>query len=142
MPALAMAEAAASTIRSETQQTIEVRSLSLHSVKHQTERLSRYLSPDEFERASRFHFQADHDRYVAARAVLRLQIGAILNRDPRTLLFEYTSYGKPYIADSGIEFNLSQVIGTIQHPHVIVLIHGQPRDSSHLPFVRQGFGPL
>src|SRR6476469_6128001 len=85
MPALAMAEAAASTNRSETQQTIQVRSLSLHSIAHQTERLSRYLCPDELERACRFHFQADHDRYVVARAVLRLQIGAFLNRDPKTL---------------------------------------------------------
>jgi 4'-phosphopantetheinyl transferase len=107
MPALATAEATASTIRSEMKQTVQVRSLSLHSIKHQTERLSRYLCPDELERAGRFHFQADHDRYVAARAVLRLQLGAFLNCDQRALVFEYTSYGKPFIAGAGIEFNLS-----------------------------------
>lgn len=107
MPALAMAEAEASTSRMETKQIIEVRSLSLHWSKQQTGSLSRYLSADELERAGRFHFQADHDRYVAARAVLRLQLGAFLKCDPRALLFEYTSYGKPFIAGAGIEFNLS-----------------------------------
>jgi 4'-phosphopantetheinyl transferase len=126
MPALAMAEAAASTIRSQTKQTIQVRSLSLRSILHETARLARYLSPDELERAAGFHFQADHDRYVVARAASRLQISAFLKRDPRTLLFAYTSYGKPYIANSGIEFNLSHsgdwvVFAFAQSPNAIKL---------------------
>jgi 4'-phosphopantetheinyl transferase len=90
-----------------TKDTIQVRSLSLLSCKHQIEQLARYLCPDEREKAARFHFQPDHDRYVAARGLLRLQLGAFLNRDPKTLLFEYTSYGKPFIKNCGIEFNLS-----------------------------------
>jgi 4'-phosphopantetheinyl transferase len=107
MPCLEMAEAAASTNRTETRQTIEVCSLSLLASKQHAEHLSRYLSLCELERAGRFHLKADHDRYVAARSVLRLQLGAFLNCDPMTLLFEYTSYGKPLVANSGIEFNLS-----------------------------------
>ena len=88
-------------------ETIHVRSLSLLSCKQQIEQLARYLCPDEREQAARFHFQPDHDRYVAARALLRLQLGALLHRDAKTLLFEYTSYGKPFIKNCGIEFNLS-----------------------------------
>ena len=88
-------------------ETIHVRSLSLLSCKHQIEQLARYLCPDEREKAARFHFQADRDRYIAAHALLRLQLGALLHRYPKTLLFEYTSYGKPFIGNFGIEFNLS-----------------------------------
>ena len=42
----------------------------------------------------------------------------------------------------GIELNFAQVVGTIEHPHVVVLIHGQPCDAAHLPFVRQRLGPV
>lgn len=86
---------------------IEVRSLCLLSCQSETERLLRYLSPSERERADRFHFQADYDRYVAARAALRSQLGAYLDCEPGSLSFQYTSYGKPFIANCGIEFNLS-----------------------------------
>jgi 4'-phosphopantetheinyl transferase len=87
--------------------TIEVRSLCLLSCQGETERLTRYLSPSERERAERFHFQADYDRYVAARAARRSQLGAFLDCEPGSLSFQYTSYGKPFIANCGVEFNLS-----------------------------------
>ena len=87
--------------------TIEVRSLRLLSCQGETERLTRYLSASERERADRFHFQADYDRYVAARAALRSQLGAFLDCDPGSLSFQYTSHGKPFIENCGIEFNLS-----------------------------------
>jgi hypothetical protein len=41
------------------------------------------MCASERERAARFHFQADYDRYVAARAALRLQISAFLDCDPK-----------------------------------------------------------
>ena len=86
---------------------IEVRSLCLLSCQGETERLIRYLCASERERADRFHFQADYDRYVVARAALRSQLGAFLDCDPGSLSFQYTRYGKPFIANRGIEFNLS-----------------------------------
>jgi 4'-phosphopantetheinyl transferase len=87
--------------------TIEVCSLSLLSCKGETERLAQYLCASERERADRFHFQADYDRYVTARASLRLQLGAFLDCDPKSLLFQYTSHGKPFIEKCEIEFNVS-----------------------------------
>ncbi len=108
MPAMMFAEAAhASANRTITENTIHVRSLSLLACKGETNRLARYLSASELERAARFHFQADYDRYIAARACLRLQLGAFLDRNPTSLLFQYTSFGKPFIENCGIEFNLS-----------------------------------
>jgi 4'-phosphopantetheinyl transferase len=90
-----------------TARAIEVRSLCLLSCQGETERLTQYLCASEQARAARFHFQGDHDRYVAARAALRLQLGALLDCDPKSLLLQYTSYGKPFIENCGIEFNLS-----------------------------------
>ncbi|HKD82306.1 MAG TPA: 4'-phosphopantetheinyl transferase superfamily protein [Candidatus Angelobacter sp.] len=103
-----MAEAArASENRTSTHDTVEVRSLCLLSCQHRTEQLAQYLCASEQEKAARFHFRADYDRYVAARAFLRLQLGAFLDCDPESLLFQYTSHGKPYIENCGIEFNIS-----------------------------------
>jgi 4'-phosphopantetheinyl transferase len=97
----------ASANRPSTKDTIEVQSLCLLSCKGETERLARYLCASERERADRFQFRADYDRYVIARAALRLQLGAFLDCDPKSLLFQYTSHGKPFIERCGIEFNLS-----------------------------------
>lgn len=103
-----MAEAArASENRTSTQDTIEVRSLCLLSCRHRTEQLAQYLCTSELEKAARFHFRADYDRYVAARAFLRLQLAAFLRCDPESLRFQYTSHGKPYIENCAIEFNIS-----------------------------------
>jgi 4'-phosphopantetheinyl transferase len=108
MPAMAMAGVApASENRTSTKDTVEVRSLCLLSCKDGTERLAEYLCASERERAGRFHFRADYDRYVAAHAALRLQLGALLDRDPKSLLIQTTSYGKPFIEGCGLEFNLS-----------------------------------
>jgi 4'-phosphopantetheinyl transferase len=108
MPNMAMAEApTASTKRIDAKATIDVRSLNLLSCKGQTERLMRYLCPSERQRASRFHYRVDYERYVAARAALRLQLGDFLDRDPNSLTFKYTSHDKPFVEDCAIEFNLS-----------------------------------
>jgi 4'-phosphopantetheinyl transferase len=103
MTSAARANASAKIARN----TIEVRSLCLLSCRRETERLARNLCASERARADRFHFQADYDRYIAARAVLRSQLGAFLDRDPGSLSFQYTSHGKPFIENCGIEFNLS-----------------------------------
>lgn len=108
MPGTAVERAAqAVTNRASAKHTIELRSLCLLSCQGETERLARYLCARERERAERFHFQADYERYVAARAALRLQLGALLGCDPKSLLFQYTSYDKPILEKCGIEFNLS-----------------------------------
>ncbi len=108
MPGIALERAAQAAIdRAIAKDTIELRSLSLLSCRGETERLAEYLCPGERERAARFHFLADYERYVAARAALRLQLGAFLGCDPKSLSFQYTSYDKPILERCGIEFNLS-----------------------------------
>jgi 4'-phosphopantetheinyl transferase len=65
------------------------------------------LSPEERQRASRFHFARDRDRWVAARVHLRRILGEVTGTPPRDLRFCYSNYGKPALVGSSVRFNLS-----------------------------------
>ena len=69
------------------------------------------LSADEKNRADRFHFPKDKNRFVVARGLLRELIGAYLQQAPSRLEFSYAEYGKPSLAaentSNGLCFNLS-----------------------------------
>lgn len=68
------------------------------------------LSPDEHERAGRYHFEQDSNRFVAARAILRILISGYSGQDPRTISFKYNRYGKPMLesgAWNDLVFNVS-----------------------------------
>jgi 4'-phosphopantetheinyl transferase len=58
-------------------------------------KLRQILSPDERERADRFHFEADRRRCVIGRGYLRLLLGEILDLPANKLEFEYDEFGKP-----------------------------------------------
>jgi 4'-phosphopantetheinyl transferase len=92
---------------------------SLDRPAEQVYNLSRHLSPDESDRASRFRFQTDRDRFVVARGTLRAVLGGYLNLKPRELRFNYSAYGKPSIepgaGSQAISFNLS-------HSHELALL--------------------
>ena len=68
------------------------------------------LSEDEIDRANRFHFERDRDRFAAARGILRRLVARYLDRDPSLLRLTYNENGKPALAGSdagAVEFNLS-----------------------------------
>lgn len=58
------------------------------------------LTPDELERAARFRFDRDRNRYIVCRGTLRELLGV------RTR-FVYGLYGKPRLEDSATRFNVS-----------------------------------
>jgi len=70
---------------------------------------------DERSRAARFYFRRDRERFIVARAILRVILGRYLNRAPESLSFSYGSHGKPALASkSGAEpicFNTSHSQG-------------------------------
>ncbi len=76
------------------------------------------LTGDERERAGRFHFQRDSSAFAISRGLLRTLAGRYLDAPPERLRFDYTPYGKPYLAGqfagSPLRFNLS-------HAHELVL---------------------
>lgn len=68
------------------------------------------LSPDEQERANRFYFPKDRDRYVIARGILRSILSRYMDLPPQDLQFRYSPTGKPFLAyssDLPLCFNLS-----------------------------------
>lgn len=73
--------------------------------------LSRTLSADELERAGRFRFMRDRDRFIAARAALRAILARYLGLDAASLVFTYGPQGKPALGgpagDVDMDFNLT-----------------------------------
>ncbi len=72
-------------------------------------RLEQNLSADERERASRFRFARDRDRFIGARGLLREILALYLNASPGRLSFGYSAHGKPFLAGehSTFRFNVS-----------------------------------
>jgi 4'-phosphopantetheinyl transferase len=85
--------------------------IDLDSIRSDEARWQEVLSPDEKERASRFHFASDRQRFVAARSLLRTILASYLITDPKELRFSYSKKEKPSLgpayADSEITFNVS-----------------------------------
>jgi 4'-phosphopantetheinyl transferase len=83
----------------------------LEAIRSAESRWREVLSSDELQRASRFHFEGDRQRYVAARSLLRRILAAYLSLTPQELRFVYSDKEKPSLAlahaGSGIKFNLS-----------------------------------
>jgi len=69
------------------------------------------LSDAERQRASRFLFDRDRDRFIVGRARLRQLLAARLGTRPESVELVYGAHGKPalarWFADSDLRFNLS-----------------------------------
>ena len=77
--------------------------------------LALLLSPQESARASRFRFEKDRRRFIAAHGILRCMLGHYLGAEPDDVMFCHGPAGKPELAaphaDRGICFNLSHSHG-------------------------------
>jgi 4'-phosphopantetheinyl transferase len=73
--------------------------------------LQGYLSAEEKERAARFHFDRDRNRFVIARCTLRNILACYLQQRPSELQIQYGEQGKPALvpdsAGRSLSFNLS-----------------------------------
>jgi 4'-phosphopantetheinyl transferase len=69
------------------------------------------LSEPERDRANRFYFSPDRDRFVVCRGLLRHFIAEYLHMKPALITFQCKPYGKPYLAgesnESDLRFNIS-----------------------------------
>ncbi|HWS86523.1 MAG TPA: 4'-phosphopantetheinyl transferase superfamily protein [Pyrinomonadaceae bacterium] len=99
------------------------------------------LTPDERERAARFHFRKDREHFIVARGVLRDILGGYLDTPPALIRFSYNQYGKPALAQAGdaeaLRFNLS-------HAHEVALYaFARGRDLGlDVEFMRDDFASL
>ncbi len=84
------------------------------------------LSIDEQQRADRFRFERDRNRFIAGRGILRSILASYLKIEASQLCFRYGATGKPALENPlnniGLEFNLSHsqdlmlCAVTLQHP--------------------------
>jgi 4'-phosphopantetheinyl transferase len=85
--------------------------IDLEAVGADESRWQKLLSSDELERASRFHFPRDRQRFVASRALLRTILAGYLATDPGSLIFSYSNKEKPSLgpahAGDNVAFNIS-----------------------------------
>jgi 4'-phosphopantetheinyl transferase len=76
-----------------------------------TQSFLRILTLDERSRAESFYFQRDRDRFIIARACLRVILSRYLRITPGKLRFCYGPYGKPALfgiqGERALRFNLS-----------------------------------
>ncbi len=73
--------------------------------------LKHVLSPDECDRARRFHFEKDRRHWIAAHGILRFLLGRYLDFEANELQFVTNDYGKPSLVqpphEAHLHFNLS-----------------------------------
>jgi 4'-phosphopantetheinyl transferase len=74
------------------------------------------LAADEIDRANRFHFHKDRERFVAGRGMLRMILSSYVGVPPGEIIFTYGSRGKPglqpQVGRPAIQFNLAHSHGT------------------------------
>ena len=87
--------------------SIEIWSIHLPGQRHDIAQCRDLLNPEERERASKFRKPGDTDGFILCRGLLRRILADCLNSDPRTLQFSRNAQGKPFLENSGLEFNLS-----------------------------------
>src|ERR1043165_1474200 len=92
---------------------VDVWGLNLDQPESPFEELESLLSADEIARASRFRFDRDRLRFIAARGLLRRVLARYCERDAAQLAFSYSPHGKPALQSNAhhIRFNLSHSDG-------------------------------
>jgi 4'-phosphopantetheinyl transferase len=69
------------------------------------------LAREEQERAERFHFDRDRNRFIAGRGFLRAVLSRYLREPPEEIAFVYGPFGKPSLAAAfamaDLQFNLA-----------------------------------
>jgi len=83
------------------------------------------LSEDEQNRANRFYFLRDKNRFVAARGMLREILSFYLGGKPNTIQFQYSRYGKPSLHPNFYEYisplQSSEINFNLTHSNAIAL---------------------
>lgn len=85
--------------------------ISLDRPREEVAALARTLSSEEIARARRFGTDPLRERWIAGRATLRALLGRILGIAPEAVRLERGRRGRPQLAQSTIDFNVSHTRG-------------------------------
>lgn len=97
---------------------VQIWSATLDVAERKIKKWELYLSPDEIQRAYRFHFAKDQNHFIIARGVLRKILSYYTGKQPYEIGFEYNKYGKPFIGHDfdGVPFRFN-----LSHSHGLCL---------------------
>lgn len=117
-------------------QFIELWWATLQDLAAHRERLERLLDPVEQQRAQRFRFAHDRERFVLGHGALRHVIGSALGEKAGALRFMRGPFGKPSIDGPPVHFNFSDtkdaiLIGLCNEHDIGVDIETMARDVDH-----------
>jgi 4'-phosphopantetheinyl transferase len=84
-----------------------------------TKRVERWLSLDERQRAQRFRFDRDRNRFIVRRAVLRMLLGEYLESPAGDIAFVYRALGKPALAPA---FDRHRLSFNASHSHDLAVV--------------------
>lgn len=65
------------------------------------------LSEEEKTRANRFYFERDKNNFTISRGLTRLILAKYLDINPKQIIFSQNSFGKLYLENKKLKFNLS-----------------------------------
>ncbi len=68
------------------------------------------LNQDEIERANKFRIKNKYKSYITTRIILKLLLQYYTNKKQHTIHLYKNSYGKPYVKDSNLYFNISHTV--------------------------------
>jgi len=86
---------------------IDVHTLDLDRPDLDLNRLYALLDDEELERSRQFHSDQLRRRYIARRGQLRELLSRYTDQSPADIRFVCNDFGKPFVKDSGLQFNLS-----------------------------------
>jgi len=101
-----------------TEQEVHIWNMDLNKINDSNkEKLIEILSQEESQRAAKFKFDIDRERFVCGSALLRLFIYKYTNTSPKLIFFEHNKYGKPEISkiqtENNLHFNMSHSQGML-----------------------------
>ncbi len=108
------------------------------------------LSGDERARAERFRFPKDRNQFIVSHGILRQLLGSYLQVAPAEVSYQYSAYGKPFLAEdfysSHLRFNLSHsgetmLLGFTRGRELGVDIERIRQDFATLEIARAYFSP-
>lgn len=87
--------------------SIHIWGVHVPDMRDQLNALHSFLCLEEQEKASRFRRETDRQSSIAARGALRVLLSIYTGIPAAEIGFDYSENGKPHVADSDIDFNVS-----------------------------------